>query len=125
MDGGGETSGLTPYRVDDILLVADDPTRETVGRSLDIRFNRLKHRSPPFTHCGLVAPGNRGSLNIDQGCYVVGMGSLGQIKKISQAIRQWARAPLIGFVMRGDSPLMSHMALGRMLRQGLGSWPPA
>ena len=45
VDDGGGAVGLMSTHVDDLLLVADDRTREMVGRVLDFRFNQLKRRS--------------------------------------------------------------------------------
>ena len=44
--GGGKIVGLIPTHVDDLLLVADDTTRELVGQGLDNRFDSLRRRSP-------------------------------------------------------------------------------
>ena len=65
--------GLVSTHVDDPLLVADDDAQELVGKVLDIRSDSLKHRSPPFTHCGPSVLEDRGNFQIDQSNYVLGM----------------------------------------------------
>ena len=64
---GEEIAGLMSTHVDDILLVADDATREMVGQALDVRSDSLERRSP-FTRCGLFVSEDEGSLQINQSC---------------------------------------------------------
>ena len=102
--------------VGDLLLVADDRTRGMLGRALVIWFNQLKHRSPPFTHCGLFAAEIRGSLNIGQGFYVLGIESLGRNKNLPGGARL-GEDSLDRFRHALGSTPISHMALDRMLRR--------
>ena len=53
--------------------VAGDRALEMAARFLGIRFNQLERRPAPFTHCDLFASPNRGSLNVDQSCYNLGV----------------------------------------------------
>ena len=73
---GVEIVGLMSTHVDGLLLVADDTTRELVGQVLGIRLDSPRHRSPPFAHCGLPVLENRGSLQMDQSSYNLGVGPI-------------------------------------------------
>ena len=83
VEDGGKIVGLVPTHVDDLLLVADDQTRDMAGRVLEIRLNQSERRSPALTHCGCHASEDGETLKIDQNCYFPCMEPLGRKKKPS------------------------------------------
>ena len=101
--------------------VAGDRALEMAARFLGIRFNQLERRPAPFTHCDLFASPNRGSLNVDQSCYNLGVEPSVRNKNLpGDALVAEVTPDRVRHALGSSS--MSHIALDRMLRRGLGTW---
>ena len=60
VDAGEEIVELMSTHADDLPLAPDDRARGMVGKVLAIPLDLLKHRSPPYTHCGLCVSEDMG-----------------------------------------------------------------
>ena len=76
----GKVIGLMTTHVDDILIAGNESVIDLVGRALDVRFDKLKHRrltaSMPLKHCGMQIEQTSEGIALDQRAYTLSIDAL-------------------------------------------------